>query len=184
MRQYHFESKYFPHQSRHRELYGQVVNLCVNQELRTDFGLEVFTEIEYCHEPGRRLESLSTWDGLCIAVICLLAGLAVLSTIFDCHLKKKSTLGDHFGTDPESIGKLLTITYVKTSFKFFSSRVLHRYVMVRSAKHSIPNQPSKVRFEQGLPVPGGNPIHHDGHHHSIAHHRNVDARSHRTSGTV
>ncbi|XP_038121411.1 nose resistant to fluoxetine protein 6 [Culex quinquefasciatus] len=100
---YHFESKYFPHQSRHRELYGEVVNLCVNQELRTDFALQVFTEIEYCHEPGRRFEPLGTWDGFCIVVICLLAGLAVLSTIFDCRLKKKSTLDDHFGTDPESI---------------------------------------------------------------------------------
>lgn len=161
-----------------------MVNLCVNQELRTDFALEVFTEIEYCHEPGRRFEPLGTWDGFCIVVICLLAGLAVLSTIFDCRLKKKSTLDDHFGTDPESIGMLRKFDFIETSNKFISFRVSHRYVMVRSAKHSIPNHPSKVRFEQGLPVPGGNPIHHDGHHRSIAHHRNVDARSHRTSGTV
>ncbi|XP_038117241.1 nose resistant to fluoxetine protein 6 [Culex quinquefasciatus] len=71
------DSKYYPFQSHHRKLYGEVVSLCVNQEIRSDFGLEAYAEIEYCHEPNRTAEPLDTWDVVCISIICLLAGMAV-----------------------------------------------------------------------------------------------------------
>ncbi|XP_052565831.1 O-acyltransferase like protein-like [Culex pipiens pallens] len=100
---YFLDAKFFPLQSHHRKLHGEVVNVCVNRELRSEFGLEAFAEIEYCHEPNRRVDPLDTWDVICIAVICLVIVFSILSTIFDYHLKKKLSLGDHFGTNLESI---------------------------------------------------------------------------------
>ncbi|XP_052567049.1 uncharacterized protein LOC120431211 isoform X2 [Culex pipiens pallens] len=115
---YLLDSKFFPHQSHYRKLYGEVVNLCINQELRSEFGLLAFAEIEDCHEPNRRLDPLDTWDGICIAVICLVIVFAILSTIFDYHLKKKLALDDHFATNLEPIEyRLATIWSVPRNLR-------------------------------------------------------------------
>ncbi|XP_058828421.1 nose resistant to fluoxetine protein 6-like [Topomyia yanbarensis] len=100
---FRFNRKYFPRLLNHEELYGDVVNECVNQQLRLTVDLDAYSEIEYCQESNTLSEPLDFFDILCIVIISFVCSIAALSTLFDYYLRIKSDKENYFEIAPQQI---------------------------------------------------------------------------------
>ncbi|XP_065086709.1 uncharacterized protein LOC135708531 [Ochlerotatus camptorhynchus] len=118
---YRFKRKYFPHRPEHERLYGDAITLCINQKLKSSYDLKAYSDIEYCQESGSGYGTLNIYDGLCIALICFVFGMAILSTFFDYYLRSQSDLPDHFGVLPQMMeNRFATICSIPRNFKTLS----------------------------------------------------------------
>ncbi|XP_062550044.1 nose resistant to fluoxetine protein 6-like [Armigeres subalbatus] len=120
---YRFRKKYYSHLPANHQLYQDSVSLCINQKLKSSYDLLAYSDIEYCLESRHSNDDpLTTLDGICIVIICLLLGMCVLSTLFDCHIRNQTKAEDHFGNDPEHIvNQLATVCSIPRNFKSLSS---------------------------------------------------------------
>lgn len=78
-----------------RSTYGQLINMCVNYDLKTTHNLSAYSEIEYCTRPERRI-NLDLLDLSFIAVSLLLIFLVMASSWFDRQLNRRQQEADHY----------------------------------------------------------------------------------------
>ncbi|XP_055533192.1 nose resistant to fluoxetine protein 6-like [Wyeomyia smithii] len=100
---FRFNKKYFPRLEKHQEFYADIVNECINLQLQSVAKLKAYSDIEYCQDAQNFFEPFDFLDVVCTAIICVLLGLTVLSTIFDYYLRNKLDKENYLSTQHEQI---------------------------------------------------------------------------------
>lgn len=83
----------------HRIIYNALVNHCVNQEMNNEYGLESYSEIEYCSTKDTENFSIDALDWFCLVVVTSLLALIVIGSLYDAQLRSKG------GNNPEHFRK-------------------------------------------------------------------------------
>ncbi|XP_063697950.1 nose resistant to fluoxetine protein 6-like [Culicoides brevitarsis] len=119
----------------HRDLYKNTVNQCVNKELSNEYGLESFSEIEFCSTEETEKFTIDFLDLFAIVVVSLLVVMLVIGTWYDVQLQSQNPENqDHYYKYP-----------------FNASRVLLAFSIPRNWKQLV-NQPESNNNNNRPPV--------------------------------
>lgn len=97
----------------HRTVYRKLVNQCVNQELINEYGLESYSEIEFCLTRETEMFTIDALDWFCLIVVVSLLAMIVAGTLYDVQLRANSgNTPEHFRKFPMNCEFLLTTNYL------------------------------------------------------------------------
>lgn len=71
----------------HRIVYSKLVNHCVNQELINEYGLESYSEIEFCTTKETESFTIDALDWFCLIVVASLIVMIIVGTLYDAQLR-------------------------------------------------------------------------------------------------
>uniref|UniRef100_A0A1Q3FMG8 Acyltransferase 3 domain-containing protein n=2 Tax=Culex tarsalis TaxID=7177 RepID=A0A1Q3FMG8_CULTA len=95
-----------PNIQQFRDQYGDLLNICQNYRMQSEYNLTVFSEIEHCTTPASSSRNLDFWDALFYTLITLLLILAVASSVYDAKLangKDHNHYRTPLGSRPNSV---------------------------------------------------------------------------------
>ncbi|XP_039452293.1 nose resistant to fluoxetine protein 6-like [Culex pipiens pallens] len=84
-----------PNIEQFRSQYSELLNICQNYRMQSEYNLTVFSEIEHCTTNATSSRDLDFWDVLYYTLIVLLFILAVASSVYDAKL---ATDHNHYRT--------------------------------------------------------------------------------------
>uniref|UniRef100_A0A182N9Y4 Acyltransferase 3 domain-containing protein n=1 Tax=Anopheles dirus TaxID=7168 RepID=A0A182N9Y4_9DIPT len=97
---YKFEDNIFENTALDREIYEDVVELCINKELNETYGLVAFAEIQSCDKSTSEVK-IDTLDMSFLIVLCLLISLVILSSWYDSSINYKLS-SEHYKHELDS----------------------------------------------------------------------------------
>ncbi|XP_063697963.1 nose resistant to fluoxetine protein 6-like [Culicoides brevitarsis] len=110
-----------------RIVYHEAINRCVNQEMLNEYGLESWSEIEFCNTNESESFSIDLLDFFALVVVLSLIALTLIGSLYDAQLR------DEGGKNPEHYRK----------FPINSNRTLLAFSVVRNWNQLV-NHPEPV----------------------------------------
>lgn len=83
----------------HRRVYNPLINRCVNNELINEYGLESYSEIEYCVTKETESFKIDLLDWFCLILVVGLLVMIIIGSLYDAQLRADS------GNNPEHFRK-------------------------------------------------------------------------------
>jgi hypothetical protein len=138
----------------HKIKYNKVINQCVNYELRRQYGLMGYSDVEFCttSKDHRKLGMqiiksnylvltsaqilfLDSLDNTFIVITALLIIVVTLASIFDVYLERKDSPFRKPGTAHYT--KVVPIKSIKFSLTIFSKRFFRLCISSQYTKYSL-----------------------------------------------
>ncbi|XP_052895879.1 uncharacterized protein LOC128303065 [Anopheles moucheti] len=92
-----------------REVYADVVEICINSELNETYGLLAYTEILSCDKSSDEIH-IDALDMSFLIILCLLVGCVILSSWYDSSVNYKLT-SEHYKQALDSKRKMVWVSF-------------------------------------------------------------------------
>lgn len=118
----HLHATYYDNITFYQTTYNRIVNICVNRELKAQYNLTAYSEVEYCITNDDNKLNIDFLDWLFLLGISLLIMVTFSASIYDWHLQRKleKKPAEHYTVLPDTILKRLMVSFsiVRNWYKF------------------------------------------------------------------
>uniref|UniRef100_A0A182QFB6 Acyltransferase 3 domain-containing protein n=1 Tax=Anopheles farauti TaxID=69004 RepID=A0A182QFB6_9DIPT len=106
---YKFEDGIIANTALYQEVYGDVVELCINKQLNETYGLVAFAEVQSCDKSSDEIK-LDSLDMSFLIILCALISLVILSSWYDSSINYKLS-SEHYKHQLDSKRKMIWVAF-------------------------------------------------------------------------